>query len=121
MPTPDENIIPLSSLKGKVVLLDFGLHGVGLAEWKTPHVVKLYEKYKRKGFTVYSVSLDQRKTSGMNAIEADGLKWENHVNLKGWRNAAAVEYEIKIPSTFLLDKKGRIIAKDLRGYALTES
>ena len=120
MPTPDENIITLSSLKGKVVLLDFWASWCRPCRMENPHVVKLYEKYKRKGFTVYSVSLDQRKTSWMNAIEADGLKWENHVSdLKGWRNAAAVEYEIRgIPSTFLLDKKGRIIAKDLRGYAL---
>ena len=120
MPTPDENIISLSSLKGKVVLLDFWASWCRPCRMENPHVVKLYEKYKRKGFTVYSVSLDQRKTSWMNAIEADGLKWENHVSdLKGWRNAAAVEYEVRgIPSTFLLDKKGRIIAKDLRGYAL---
>ena len=120
MPTPDENIITLSSLKGKTVLLDFWASWCRPCRMENPHVVKLYEKYKRKGFTIYSVSLDQRKSSWINAIEADGLKWKNHVSdLKGWRNAAAVEYEVRgIPSTFLLDKKGRIIAKDLRGYAL---
>ncbi|HIF14086.1 MAG TPA: AhpC/TSA family protein [Bacteroidetes bacterium] len=120
MPAPDETIIELSSLKGKVVLLDFWASWCRPCRMENPHVVKLYEKYKRKGFAVFSVSLDQRKTSWIKAIEADGLKWKYHVSdLKGWRNAAAVEYEVRgVPSTFLLDKKGRIIAKDLRGYAL---
>ena len=118
--SPEDKIIKLSSLRGKYVLIDFWASWCRPCRAANPHIVKLYKKYKKKGFAVYSVSLDQRLPSWKKAIEMDELSWDWHVSdLKGWRSAAAKEYEIRgIPSTFLLDKKGRIIAKDLRGDAL---
>ena len=118
--SPDQKIIKLSSLKGKYVLIDFWASWCRPCRAANPHIVKLYEKYKKKGFAIFSVSLDQRKASWVKAIEADGLVWDTHVSdLKGWQSAAAKEYEIRgIPTTYLLDKKGRIIARDLRGESL---
>ncbi|MCB0476862.1 MAG: TlpA family protein disulfide reductase [Crocinitomicaceae bacterium] len=118
----DGNERKLSDLKGKVVLLDFWASWCGPCRRENPTVVKLYQKYKDKGFTVFSVSLDTDKTRWMGAIKQDGLVWENHVSdLLGWKNTAAKLYGVgSIPSTFLLDKEGKIIGKNLRGFALEE-
>jgi peroxiredoxin len=116
------NKLALSSLKGKVVLIDFWASWCGPCRMENPNVVNTYNQYKEKGFTVYSVSLDNNKPSWMNAIEKDGLTWSNHVSdLKGWQSAGAALYQVKgIPATFLLDKDGIIIAKNLRGAALQQ-
>lgn len=112
----------LSDLKGKVVLLDFWASWCGPCRRENPTVVKLYHKYKDKGFTVFSVSLDNKKDRWMGAIEKDGLIWPDHVSdLRGWGNAAAKQYGVSsIPATFLLDKDGKIIGKNLRGFALEQ-
>ena len=82
----------------------------------------VYNEYKDKGFTVYSVSLDEKKDAWLAAIQQDNLIWPNHVSdLKGWQSAAALQYGVNsIPATFLLDAEGNIIAKDLRGPALEQ-
>ncbi len=85
-----------------------------------PNVVETYKKYKAKGFTVYSVSLDNDGGAWKNAIKGLGMEWENHVSdLKGWKCEASVRYGIQgIPAAFLLDKNGVIVATNLRGDAL---
>lgn len=117
---PDGTIIKLSSLKGKVVLIDFWASWCGPCRKANPGVVKVYNKYKDQGFTVYSVSLDQNKQRWEQAIEKDGLAWKNHVSdLKFWNNKAAADYGVEgIPATFLLDKNGVIIDSDLHGNSL---
>lgn len=119
---PDGNMISLASLRGKVVLIDFWASWCGPCRMENPNVVKTYEKYKDKGFTIYSVSLDTDKNKWIQAIKADNLTWPNHVSdLKGWQSAAAAKYEVQsIPATFLLDKEGRIIDQNLRGGALEQ-
>lgn len=121
---PNENGQPilLSSLKGNIVLLDFWASWCGPCRKENPNVVRLYEQYKDKGFTVYSVSLDDSKDPWLRAIEADNLSWPNHVSvLNGWQSKAAAVYGVTaIPSTFLLDANGRIIAKNLRGMQLEQ-
>lgn len=111
----------LSDLRGKYVLVDFWASWCGPCRKENPHVVSMYAKYHDKGFEVFSVSLDKTKQSWTDAIAKDKLTWPNHVSdLKGWGSEAAKIYGVNsIPSTFLLDKEGRIIAKNLRGQALT--
>ena len=113
----------LSDLRGKVVLIDFWASWCGPCRRENPHVVSMYSKYHDKGFEVFSVSLDNKAENWKAAIEKDGLVWPNHVSdLKGWGSAAAKLYGVtSIPSTFLLDREGRIIAKGLRGETLTQA
>jgi thiol-disulfide isomerase/thioredoxin len=118
--SPGGKWIALSSLKGKVVLLDFWASWCRPCRAENPNVVRLYNKYKDKGFTVYSVSLDQNKDKWMAAITQDQLTWSNHVSeLTGWKSSAGNKYGVSsIPKTFLIDAKGKIIAYDLRGNDL---
>jgi len=102
------------------VLIDFWASWCGPCRKENPHVVNIYSKYHDKGFEIFSVSLDKDKTSWINAIAKDNLTWANHVSdLKYWKSAAALDYGVSsIPYTVLIDKKGKIVAKKLRGEAL---
>jgi thiol-disulfide isomerase/thioredoxin len=120
------NPISLSSFKGKVVLLDFWASWCRPCRAENPNVVKAYNKYKSKGFDVFSVSLDgmpqqqNAKQNWLDAISLDGLIWKNHVSdLKGWDSSVVPLYGIEgIPFTLLIDKDGIIIGKNLRGKNL---
>ena len=117
---PQGTEISLSSLRGQVVLIDFWASWCKPCRMENPNVVAAYNKYKDKGFTVYSVSLDKERDAWINAINQDGLIWGNHVSdLQFWNNAAARTYGVNsIPAAFLIDENGVIIGKDLRGNAL---
>ncbi|RAK70142.1 TlpA disulfide reductase family protein [Hymenobacter edaphi] len=117
---PAGKVVSLSSLRGQYVLLDFWASWCGPCRQENPNVVKTYEQYKNKKFTVYGVSLDQDKGKWEKAIQADGLTWTHVSDLKGWQSAAGQAYGVQsIPMNFLLDPQGRIIAKNLRGEALS--
>jgi peroxiredoxin len=118
--TTGKKIISLSSLKGKVVLIDFWASWCRPCRMENPNVVKAYEKYQDAGFTVFSVSLDDNKNNWAQAIRKDNLKWTSHVSdLKGWQSSAAKLYGVTgIPATFLIDRNGNIIGKNLRGEEL---
>ncbi|GAA4386094.1 TlpA disulfide reductase family protein [Hymenobacter koreensis] len=117
--TPDGKTVSLSSLRGQYVLLDFWASWCGPCRQENPNVVRTFNKYKDKNFTVYGVSLDQDKGKWEKAIQADGLTWTHVSDLKGWQSAAGQAYGVTgIPMNFLLDPQGKIIAKNLRGEQL---
>ena len=119
---PQGKEIKLSSLRGKYVLIDFWASWCGPCRKENPNVVRLYNKFKDKGFTVYSVSLDKDISAWQKAIEKDGLTWPNHVSdLMGWESSMPTLYGFQgIPHTVLIDKEGKIIQVGLRGQSLEQ-
>jgi len=111
--------VQLSSLKGKIVLVDFWASWCGPCRQENPNVVKLYQQYHDKGFEILGVSLDRTKEDWLKGIKDDNLTWIHVSDLQYWQNAAARLYGVNaIPQSFLLDKDGKIIGKGLRGEQL---
>jgi len=122
MKDPEGKTINLHDLKGKYVLIDFWASWCGPCRKENPNVVRLYNEYKDKGFTVFSVSLDKDANAWKAAIAKDGLIWPNHVSdLLMWDTPMTQLYGFNsIPHTVLIDKTGKIIGKNLRGPSLEQ-
>lgn len=113
--------VSLSSFKGKYVLIDFWASWCGPCRAENPNVVKVYNQYKDKNFTILGVSLDKTKEDWEKAIKDDHLNWNQVSDLQYWDNAAAKLYGVQaIPANFLIDPSGKIVAKDLRGDELEQ-
>ncbi len=113
------NQFAMSSLKGKYLLIDFWASWCRPCRIENPNVVKLFNQFKDKGFTVLGVSLDEERDNWIKAIKDDKLAWNHVSDLKGWKNVVAKQYGVRsIPQTFLLDKNGIIIGHNLRGDEL---
>lgn len=121
-PGMDGQPVSLSSFKGKYVLLDFWASWCRPCRMENPNVVKAFNQFKDKNFTVFGVSLDQSKDAWQQAIQKDGLTWTHASDLKYWQNEAAVLYGVQgIPANFLIDPQGNVIAQNLRGEELIET
>lgn len=117
--TPEGKPLTLSSLRGQVVLIDFWASWCRPCRMENPNVVKAYNKYHSMGFDILGVSLDKTKDAWVNAIKQDGLTWHQVSDLAFWNNAAAQQYGVSsIPFSVLVDRDGKVLAKNLRGPAL---
>ncbi|MEL6811516.1 MAG: TlpA disulfide reductase family protein [Bacteroidota bacterium] len=120
-PDPDGNMLSLEDALGKYTIIDFWASWCRPCRMENPNVVNVYNKYHDKGLNIISVSLDKQgqKERWLKAIVDDKMDWYHVSNLQFWQDPIARQYNVRsIPATFLLDEKGRIIDKNLRGPAL---
>ncbi|MEO5892173.1 MAG: TlpA disulfide reductase family protein [Ferruginibacter sp.] len=119
LPNAKDSMINLSSFKGKVVLIDFWASWCAPCRASNPSIVRLYNKYKAKGFVVMGISLDTEKSAWLKAVAHDKIKFIQVSDLKEWNSPAAEKYGVEqIPNSFLIDKTGKIVAIDLEGKEL---
>ena len=118
-PSPSGEILSLSNLKGKVTIIEFWASWCKPCRIENPNLVRLYKEMHSKGLEIVGVSLDRNRSSWLRAIDDDGLIWSHVSNLKFWQDPIAKLYNIRaIPASFIIDKEGRIIQKNLRGPQL---
>ena len=120
-PSPTGKLFKLEDNLGKITIIDFWASWCRPCRVENPNLVKTYKKLKAKGLNIVGVSLDKVKDSWIKAIEDDGLQWSHVSHLQYWNEPIAKAYQVKsIPATFILDQKGKILAKNLRGKALEQ-
>jgi peroxiredoxin len=115
----DGQPLELASYRGKIVLVDFWATWCGPCVGELPNVLAAYQKYHDQGFEIVGISLDKDRAALTSFIKDRGMTWRQYFDGQGWQNKLAEAYGIQsIPATFLLDRDGKIVAKNLRGEAL---
>jgi peroxiredoxin len=119
LPDMQGNMVQLTSLKGKVVLIDFWASWCGPCRYNNPKLVKIYQKYHEAGFEILGVSLDTNPQAWRSAVATDQLEWIQVNDNRGWEAASAADYDVAaIPASFLIDKEGNLVKANLEGRSL---
>lgn len=114
--------LSIASYKGKVVLIDFWATWCGPCRAELPNVIDTYKKYREQGFEIIGISLDKDQAKLESFLKANNMTWPQYFDGLGWQNKVSTKYGVNsIPATYLLDREGKIIAKDLRGENLAEA
>lgn len=122
LPSATGDTIRLSSLKGKVVLLDFWASWCGPCRVANKGLAKIYSKFKSKGFEIYSVSLDEQKDDWQKAVKKDKISWLQVIDPGGWETPTAQRWAVyALPTSYLIDREGRLVAMDLEGKDLEKA
>ncbi len=121
LPNNKDSIINLSSFAGKIVLIDFWASWCAPCREVNPYVERIYKKYKTKGFEVYAVSIDTKKEAWLKAIKKDKLTYTHVIENTGWYSKVAEQFYVdQLPTNFLIDQAGKIVAINIEGNALVE-
>ena len=113
LPSLNGDTVRLSSFKGKVILIDFWASWCGPCRVANKYLVRLYEKYRKSGFEIFGITLDADKKAWEKAVKQDKLKWTQVIDRGGREGGTAIRFNIsQIPTSFLLDKNGKLLARD---------
>lgn len=122
LPSASGDTIRLSSLKGKVVLLDFWASWCGPCRVANKGLAKIYSKFRSQGFEIYSVSLDEQAADWQKAVKKDKINWLQVIDPGGWETPTAQRWGVyALPTSYLIDREGRLVAMDLEGKDLEKA
>jgi len=122
LPNKADSLVKLSSFTGKVVLVDFWASWCAPCRQANPYIQKLYKKYKENGFEVFAVSLDVKKEAWIKAVKQDKLSYTGVIDNMGWNSKVAERFYIdQLPTNFLIDRTGKIVAINIEGKEMFDA